>query len=147
MTNFSRCRREKLPRMHDKDQMRYIPLAPVRVFFVRFLRTPPPLFDWRAFFKRIISSWNSLNSASFGSSLIFGLFLMFFARFAYLQTIETCIRQQRHILCSTEISFKQQSFALDTNLRYIRQHRELTNKQHKSSIPPRKSIFYVSAIF
>ena len=31
-----------------------------------------------------ISSWNSLSKASFGSSLIFGLFLIFFARFAYL---------------------------------------------------------------
>ena len=31
-----------------------------------------------------ISSWNSLSKASFGSSLIFGLFLMFFALFAYL---------------------------------------------------------------
>ena len=35
-----------------------------------------------------ISSWNSLNKASLGSSLILGLFLMFFALFAYLETVE-----------------------------------------------------------
>ena len=33
----------------------------------------------------LISSWYSLRRASFGSSLIFGLFLMFFARLAYLK--------------------------------------------------------------
>ncbi len=33
-------------------------------------------------FSRAISSWNSRSIASFGSSLIFGLFLMFFARLA-----------------------------------------------------------------
>mmetsp|Transcript_21345 Transcript_21345/g.65132 ORF Transcript_21345/g.65132 Transcript_21345/m.65132 type:complete len:269 (-) Transcript_21345:1134-1940(-) len=32
--------------------------------------------------RRLISSWNSRSMASFGSSLIFGLFLMFLARFA-----------------------------------------------------------------
>ena len=32
-----------------------------------------------------ISSWNSLNKASLGSSLIFGLFLIFFALLAYLK--------------------------------------------------------------
>jgi hypothetical protein len=35
-------------------------------------------------YKSTIYSWNSRSIASFGSSLIFGLFLMFFARFAYL---------------------------------------------------------------
>ena len=32
-----------------------------------------------------ISFWNSLSSASFGSSLILALFLIFLARFAYLE--------------------------------------------------------------
>mmetsp|Transcript_3793 Transcript_3793/g.13306 ORF Transcript_3793/g.13306 Transcript_3793/m.13306 type:complete len:288 (+) Transcript_3793:362-1225(+) len=42
---------------------------------------PPPSAS--AAFRRAISSWNSRSIASFGSSLIFGLFLMFLARFAY----------------------------------------------------------------
>eukprot|EP00982_Pelagococcus_subviridis_P014982 31371-Pelagococcus_subviridis.AAC.1 len=40
---------------------------------------PPP----SCAFRRAISSWNSRNIASFGSSLMRGLFLMFFALFAY----------------------------------------------------------------
>ena len=43
---------------------------------------PPPPFPSSCAFNLAISSWNSRSIASFGSSLIFGLFLMFFARLA-----------------------------------------------------------------
>mmetsp|Transcript_53311 Transcript_53311/g.161905 ORF Transcript_53311/g.161905 Transcript_53311/m.161905 type:complete len:279 (-) Transcript_53311:1051-1887(-) len=41
---------------------------------------PPPAFSANFILSRVISSWNSRIIASFGSSLIFGLFLMLFAR-------------------------------------------------------------------
>mmetsp|Transcript_3721 Transcript_3721/g.13721 ORF Transcript_3721/g.13721 Transcript_3721/m.13721 type:complete len:275 (-) Transcript_3721:1072-1896(-) len=46
---------------------------------------PPPLpaMSLICRFSRSISSWNSRSIASFGSSLMRGLFLMFFARLAY----------------------------------------------------------------
>mmetsp|Transcript_116 Transcript_116/g.172 ORF Transcript_116/g.172 Transcript_116/m.172 type:complete len:263 (-) Transcript_116:458-1246(-) len=54
------------------------------------LGTPPPPAPPAASscaFSRLISSWNSRSMASLGSSLILGLFLMFFARFAYLRVV------------------------------------------------------------
>ena len=46
---------------------------------------PPSLRSANYSLNLVISSWYSLSSASLGSSLIFGLFLMFFAREAYLK--------------------------------------------------------------
>ena len=43
-----------------------------------------------------ISSWNSLSRASLGSSLIFGLFLMFLARFAYLHIQKKYLGEHVH---------------------------------------------------
>ena len=65
------------------------PLGPVRGSLRECLFRPPPTpppFCSKAAFSRAISSWNSRSSASLGSSLIFGLFFMFFARLAYLST-------------------------------------------------------------
>ena len=59
----------------------YSPFGPV--FFLLTRDLPGPLVV-RAAFNLMISSWNSRSNASFGSSLIFGLFFMFFARLAYL---------------------------------------------------------------
>ena len=51
-----------------------------------------------------ISSWNSLSKASFGSSLIFGLFLMFFALFAYLCQMKDYFQTGFQMHFSTEVN-------------------------------------------
>lgn len=70
----------------DRGVLAYtsVPSLPDSVL-CRRLYPPLPFLFSSELFKRMISSWYSLNSASLGSSLILGLFLMFLARFAYLE--------------------------------------------------------------
>ena len=75
-----------------KPQMNFTLPASLRfIFFFLLFFLPLPGFPWSAAFSRAISSWNSRSSASLGSSLIFGLFLMFFALFAYLSKLITIL--------------------------------------------------------
>ena len=59
--------------------------SPCALTFFLFCLTPPFFLFSSAIFSLVISSWYSLRRASFGSSLMWGLFLMFLARLAYLQ--------------------------------------------------------------
>lgn len=63
--------------------MIYLPIIPC--FFISSVGSAPDYNAANCILKFCTSSWYSLSSASFGSSLILGLFSMFFALLAYLR--------------------------------------------------------------